>query len=459
MAKRRVPEPQPATEPAEAPSLKGFSHALRLQLGTLLDLRGDTDRSQTTEEIKRNVDFAGANLWSLIFAIIIASIGLNINSTAVIIGAMLISPLMGPIMGAGLAMGTYDFALLKRSLMSLAVATMVAIVASTTYFWLSPLGEAQSELLARTTPTVYDVLIAVFGGAAGIVAGARRDKTNAIPGVAIATALMPPLCTAGFGIAQGEWSYFLGAFYLYFINCTFIGLSTFVFVQVLRFRKAAYPDPVFVKRVRIYMLVFALVTMFPSVYMAVGLVRQTVFRTQADRFIRENFRFPRSRVLRTDLRYEEKPPTIEVTLVGDALSADAIDLLKDRLQAYRLRDVRLVVHNATGAGATQAVQEKTLALSRGRDERLRLLEEEVRSYRDRSRFLPRVSREISILFPDIQSFSFGDLSASDIGRQDSSVERTFIARWKTPPRAVDRSRLELYLKSRLELEKLRVVHD
>ncbi|EMO25798.1 PF04087 domain protein [Leptospira interrogans serovar Bataviae str. HAI135] len=177
-------------------------------INPLFHIRNDTDESGTIESIKRGVNFSGSALWTLIFAIFIASIGLNINSTAVIIGAMLISPLMGPIMGAGLALGIYDFELLKKSLRNLAVMTFLSLFTSALYFLISPLSDAQSELLARTSPTIYDVLIAFIGGATGIVAGSRKDKiSNAIPGVAIATALMPPLCTAGYGLANWNFKF------------------------------------------------------------------------------------------------------------------------------------------------------------------------------------------------------------------------------------------------------------
>ena len=446
----------------EVGPLRDLTTALQWRARTLFSLRSDTDKEGTSADIKRNIEFTGANLWSLIFAILIASIGLNINSTAVIIGAMLISPLMGPIMGSGLALGTYDIPLFKRSLTYLGVATVVSIATSTFYFWLSPLGEAQSELLARTTPTIYDVLIAVFGGAAGIVAGSRRDKTNAIPGVAIATALMPPLCTAGYGLAKGSWPFFFGAFYLYFINCTFIGLSTFVFVQFLRFRKATYPDPSFVKRVRLYMLLFALVTMLPSLYLAVVLVRQTVFRSTADRFVRENFLFAQARVLRTDFRADENPRVIEVTMLGDALSADALENVRRRLANYNLSGVKLVVNQAGAAVPGRDLNElyeKNQAVVRSKDDRIRFLENEVLGYQNRTRLLPTVSREVSFLFPGLESFSFGDLNLSDVATQSKTREPTFIARWKRAPGGAEKTKLELYLKSRLDLEKLRVIHD
>ncbi|MBL7687114.1 MAG: TIGR00341 family protein, partial [Bdellovibrionaceae bacterium] len=198
------------------------------QIKALLNIKSGFDERGATTAIRDNVNLTSANAWSLIFAIFIASIGLNVNSVAVIIGAMLISPLMGPIVGAGLALGVNDFSLLRRSILNLAYAVGISVVTSTLYFLISPLSEIQSELLARTRPTFYDVLVAILGGAAGIVATSSKERGNAIPGVAIATALMPPLCTAGFGIAKGEIGYLVGALYLFVINSIFICISTYV---------------------------------------------------------------------------------------------------------------------------------------------------------------------------------------------------------------------------------------
>ena len=197
---------------------------------------GEEQKEKVLENIKSNISFRGSNLWILACAIVIASVGLNVNSTAVIIGAMLISPLMGPIVGAGFALAIYDFELLKKSGKNLLIATIVSLIVATLYFYLSPFKVAQSELLARTSPNIYDVLIAFFGGLVGVIAITRVEKGNPIPGVAIATALMPPLCTAGYGLAMGNFSYFLGAFYLYTINCFFICISTFFILKYLKYK-------------------------------------------------------------------------------------------------------------------------------------------------------------------------------------------------------------------------------
>ena len=237
----------------------------------------DEDKAQRDEvvaSVSKGVEFRGVNLWVLIFATMIASLGLNVNSAAVIIGAMLISPIMGPIMGVGLALGINDFELLKKSLRNLALMFIVAIITSTVYFFISPLSSNSSELLARTVPTTYDVLIALFGGLAGIVAQTRQDRTSTvIPGVAIATALIPPLCTAGFGLATGQIKFFVGAFYLFFINSVFIALATYLMVRFLKYEKNAFIDKVRERNVKRLMMVITLVTFIPSVVIGFHMVR------------------------------------------------------------------------------------------------------------------------------------------------------------------------------------------
>lgn len=240
---------------------------------------------EIVDNIERGVEFKGVNLWTLIFAIFIASIGLNINSTAVIIGAMLISPLMGPIMGIGLGAAILDIRLIKKAFKNLLFATIVALISSSIYFFISPLHEAKSELLARTNPTIWDILIALFGGLTGIIAGSRKNGGNAIPGVAIATALMPPLCTAGFGLATGNWHYMAGAFYLYIINCFFICLSTYWIIKLLGFKKTEDTHKPYENAIKRFILGFSIVLIAPALYFGFVLVKQELFVKNIDEFI------------------------------------------------------------------------------------------------------------------------------------------------------------------------------
>ena len=304
------------------------------------------NESDIVESIRSGIEFKGSTIWILIFAIFIASLGLNVNSTAVIIGAMLISPLMGPTMGIGLSIGLNDFELMKRSLKSYAVTTLFSVVTATLYFLFTPLDEVQSELLARTSPSIYDVFIALMGGLAGIVALATKEKGNVIPGVAIATALMPPLCTAGFGLATGNLLYFLGAFYLYFINSVFISLATYIGVRLMRFERKQFVDKERERIVKRYIVWITIATMCPAVYLTYNIVRETFYQTSANRFITQELQFPDSQILSRDISYEKRE--IRVVLVGKEIPENQIVEARNRLDKYSLDNTKLVVFQGLG---------------------------------------------------------------------------------------------------------------
>lgn len=302
----------------------------------------------TIESIKKGVEFKGTNLWVLIFAILIACLGLNVNSTAVIIGAMLISPLMGPIMGFGLGMGINDFELFKRSMRSFGVATMYAIIASTLFFLISPVSDAQSELLARTQPTIYDVLIAFFGGCAGIVASCSKNKGNVIPGVAIATALMPPLCTAGFGLATGNLYFFFGALYLYLINTVFIGLSTFFAVRLLKFPIKIQVNPEQQKKISHIVTAIVICTIIPTVFITYNMIQNNVFQTNANNFINRELHFPGTYIINKDIVRSHKNKSIKVVLMGRNVSDEMILSAKGKLFDYNIGDAKLDIQQGSG---------------------------------------------------------------------------------------------------------------
>ncbi|MEP6713901.1 MAG: TIGR00341 family protein, partial [Ferruginibacter sp.] len=251
--------------------------------------KGEEDKQKTLVNVKANVSFTGHNLWVLACAIMVASIGLNVNSTAVIIGAMLISPLMGPIVGAGFALGIYDFGLLRKSLLNLLTATIVGLVVAAVYFYLSPFKEVQSELLSRTSPNIYDVLIAFFGGLVGVIAITRVEKGNPIPGVAIATALMPPLCTAGYGLATANWKFFMGALFLYSINCVFICIATFSIVKYLKYPASKQIDIKHQRQVKYSVTAIVFLMLLPSAFFAVSLYKEQQFKQVANNFIEKEF--------------------------------------------------------------------------------------------------------------------------------------------------------------------------
>jgi len=327
-------------------TMKKLNSFLNHTLLPQLDLKADLDESGTLEAVKRNIEFKGASLWSLIFAMLIASIGLNVNSTAVIIGAMLISPLMGPIVGAGVSLGVNDFDLFKKSIKSLARASCFGIGASTLYFLISPLSAAQSELLARTQPTIYDVLIAICGGATGIIASSRKEKNfNAISGVAIATALMPPLCTIGYGISRGEPRYFVGALYLFLINAVFICLASFAFVKLLRFKRRVYLDIKIEKKVTQIITLIIFLILLPSIYTSYKMLDELVFQTEANRFISNNFKFSETKIIETKLVSTEGIRSIDITLIGRPLTSDEETALHALMNTSKLRGTTLNIHH------------------------------------------------------------------------------------------------------------------
>jgi len=243
------------------------------------------DFDKIYETIEKGVNFKGSNIWILIAAVIVASIGLNMNSTAVIIGAMLISPLMGPINGMGYSIATYDFLLFRKAIKNFTFAVIASLIASTAYFAISPISNVHSELLARTSPTIYDVLIALFGGLAGIVAISSRQKGTVIPGVAIATALMPPLCTAGYGLATGQFYYFFGAFYLFTINAVFIAISSILISQILKFPIRTLIDRVKKKKINQMISIIIIMVVIPSIYLGYNLVQKEKFTNNATRYV------------------------------------------------------------------------------------------------------------------------------------------------------------------------------
>lgn len=420
-----------------------------------------SDLHQTAEGIRSGAEFKGANLWVLIFAIFIASLGLNTNSTAVIIGAMLISPLMGPIIGMGLAAGISDFALMKKSLRNYAVATVISIITATLYFATSPLSEAQSELLARTSPTIYDVFIAIFGGAAGILALSTRGNTNVIPGVAIATALMPPLCTAGFGLASGNWLYFLGAFYLYFINTVFIAFATYVGVRMMRFPTKSFPDKSREKKVQRYLLTVIIVTMCPSIYMTYTIVRQTIFSANVNNFIQTEMSQMGATVISKETNY--KSQKISLTLIGRELSERQQDSLRGFLKRYHLENARLTFiqgYHSKQLPVQQilsAEQSKTALLTEQHNKEVRSLKEQLRYYENFQQLSLDLRPEVAILFPQTSDLHLAPVltPAHDSVKADTFVLAT--TRVKSKLSAEERTQLQRWLQQRIATDSLQLV--
>lgn len=323
--------------------MKQYFDFIKDRVHSRLDLRHDQASNTEIDLTFRNgVEFRGTNLWVLIFAIFVASIGLNVNSTAVIIGAMLISPLMGPIMALGYGAGINDSGLMRSSLFNLSLAVLLSLLTSTAYFLISPLSQAHSELLARTTPSIWDVLIALFGGLAGVIGVTRHVKSNLIPGVAIATALMPPLCTAGYGLSVGNWQYFGGAIYLFAINCVFIAIATLMMVRFMGLPNVKLlPERSRLKR-RTIIGMIVLCTLIPSIYLAVDLVRKEIFESNTSRFLSKTFRLMPN-VLVISHQSDHRNRQISINLTGDRLAEGEIMSLQNRLNEFNLVDTQLIV--------------------------------------------------------------------------------------------------------------------
>ena len=421
-----------------------------------------SDEQEIIESVKKGIVFKGFNLWVLVFAIFVASLGLNVNSTAVIIGAMLISPLMGPIIGMGLAVGISDFDMLKRSFKHYALSAGVSVVTATIYFLLSPINEAQSELLARTSPNIYDVLIAFFGGMAGVVAICAKEKGNVIPGVAIATALMPPLCTAGFGLAQGEWMFFFGALYLFFINTVFISLATFLGVRFFRFQRQTYIDKKRGKLVKRYIMAIVIATIIPAVFTTVRIVRESMFQNRANSFISNELDFSGTQVIQRDISWSRN--AIKVILIGKKVHESQIDSARANMRYYHLGETSLSVTQGFDSDSLSLLSLENAAIEAlyQQDEqtidelrfRLSALEQETASYRKYADLSEVVTQELHALFPTIASVSIGQSVRSYVA--DSTADTICQVRLYQTKKlnSADYQKLTDWLKARLGTQQL-----
>ena len=425
------------------------------------NLRPDLEEEQTIiEEVTRGVSYRGANLWILIAAIFIASLGLNVNSTAVIIGAMLISPLMGPIIGMGLAVGTNDLDLLKRALKNFSIAMLISVLTATIYFFISPLEEAQSELLARTTPTIYDVLIAFFGGAAGIIALSTRGRGgNVIPGVAIATALMPPLCTAGYGLATGQLNFFFGAFYLFFIKTVFFSLATALGVRMMRFHYHEFLSPERAKHARNILMLIVIATTIPAVMMTINIIRTSIFENGLRRFISSELEQPGTQILSsgTDAATKE----LRVIAVGRAITEEKQRSASENMEHYGLGGYQLAVIQGGASDSLLALSSQLAQRAYSQEsEHQKLLElsadnaaltQQLNAYTRCEEVAEAIRPELAVLFPAVRSLS---LARTVEVQRDTTATRRFVTAvfavddsksWTS----ADATRFQEWLKTRL----------
>ena len=444
---------------------------LKAVLNRYFNLMNDKEDERTViEQVKGGIFFRGTNLWILMFAILIASLGLNVNSTAVIIGAMLISPLMGPIIGMGLSVGISDFELLKQSLKNYGVATLISVLTATLYFFISPLSEARSELLARTAPTLYDVLIAFCGGAAGVLALTTKSKGQVIPGVAIATALMPPLCTAGYGLATAQWAYFFGAFYLFFLNSFFIALATFVMVRFLSFPQIQYVEPGRNRAVKRIITIFTIIVLVPSIILAIDVVRQAAFNTQAIKFVndtQESERFQNIQIVNSVRDYHAKEQSVTLSLVGRPLSKSEITELQNSLQnQYGLTHTKLIVKQ-TGEAIDitkqneiieDIINKKDLRIDQ-QDSLISQLQGQLSAARNAETLSSQIAKEIYVQYPNIKGFAISEMEQFDPKTLEHHSVPIVLIQWKdggTNPAA--EKKIVEWLKIRMEVGELKVIH-
>ncbi len=308
----------------------------------ILNLRENADFEKTKSTINGGISLRGYNLWILVCSTVLASIGLDTNSTAVIIGAMLISPLMSPILGVGLSVAIHDRQVLTRSLRNLLIAVIISLGASVIYFFLSPLGEPTPELQARTFPTLLDVLIALFGGIAGIVSISRHEQTNAIPGVAIATALMPPLCTAGFGIATANWNYFFGAFYLFFINAVFISLATYLMVRYLHFPEKEFVNAKVARQYRRWFILLSFAALTPSIYFLYTVYKNEVIKKEIEELVLSSIKKQGNEILKWEVTNKDTTKLIKVYHSGRQLSDSLKKSIDSSLRMHNMKSYHLV---------------------------------------------------------------------------------------------------------------------
>lgn len=419
--------------------------------------KGEEDKNLVLDNVKSNISFRGSNLWILACAIVVASVGLNVNSTAVIIGAMLISPLMGPIIGAGFGLGIYDFTLLKKSLKNLLIATVVGLFVSAVYFYISPFKETQPELLSRTSPNIYDILIAFFGGLVGAIAITRVEKGNPIPGVAIATALMPPLCTAGYGLALGSLKFFFGAMYLYSINCVFICISTFFIVKFLKYPVKKQLNDKHQKQVRYIITTLITVLILPSIYFAYQLIEQKKYQHQIDIFMENEFTNKGIAILYKKTNFNTKPKKLQLGVLSKRFSDEEIETLNRKLKSYNINDTKLVVMQDTTDLKSDILNEINFNKSvlSQKDVTILNLKNEIakNTYDNRS-----LLAEVKILFPEIDNISLSNHTFNENTDSTRTVP-VLIYKSKKGVEKPSEEKLAAWMKQRLSKKQIKIYSE
>jgi len=461
--------------------IRELFESIRVWFSDLINLEEGLDREGTIIAIKNGKRMRGANAWLLICSILIASLGLDLNSPAVIIGAMLISPLMAPILGVGLAVGINDKDTLIIALRHFGIAIIIALASSILYFALTPLGTITPEIQARTAPTLLDGLVAIFGGLAGIISTSRRDKSNALPGVAIATALMPPLCVTGFGIANGMWTIALNSFYLFFLNSFFIALTTFLIIRLLNFPMRSYMDEREARRTRWLITLFSLLIILPSGRILFEVLKERQRTAQIEEFIRTQFNNeqdtnPLTRCIDYTLIEADSSQQLVLQLVGEPIHEDSVQNYQARLGNFtqleniqlnflqsdqlELETVRAMQTQMDNLGQIARKLEINNNIRSQQEMLIDMLQQKVDSLQLGFVPFPEVTREAKAVFPDLERIGFGRLQETDFESAASEVP-VFLIKWASGKRSWeisrDEERLREYLKVRSGLDTLGVV--
>ncbi len=417
------------------PSKEQFSKYFT-ELKSYFNVSADLEPQADTEaSIRSGVSFKGAQLLILVFAIFVASLGLNTDNVAVIIGAMLISPLMGPIIGMGLGIGISDYGLVQRGLKNILMAILGSVVASAVYFLISPQYEDGSQLLARTSPSIYDVFIALFGGAAGIVSLACRNKGQVLPGVAIATSLMPPLCTAGYGLATLQPHFFFGALYLFITNMVFILFATWIGVKMMRFKPVVQKDAKKARRVQTIVTAIVTVTIGLSAYLTVNMIKSNIFMVNATQFVNREMVFPNTQVLSHKEYITDGRRHIDVTLIGEALPKDSLQLaMLHKLDSVGLGGTILTIKQGFSLGAAadddKSVSQLYTVMQQEilqRQNRIDSLESVLALRSDFSDESSKLAPEVKVLFPQIEDIALSNMVLAGVSSsRNDTVNMVFV---------------------------------
>ena len=441
-------------------------NTVREFLKITLNLTNDVDIPAASENIRKNIPFRGPNVYILFVAIIIASVGLNVNSIPVIIGAMLISPLMGPITGLGLGLGTNDRELVLFSIKNLLVMVGISLLAATLYFILTPLEiDNPTELLARTRPTIYDVFIALFGGLAGVLETARKEKGTVISGVAIATALMPPLCTVGYGIANLSWQYTVGALFLFSINCIFIAMAAYLMAKFLKFPVKTVEQ----HRTRYFILSYALVILLAatSIFTGYHVIRENDFTKMANRFVKKNQNIGKTYIYDSQVNIDTKPYMLELRLAGETLNEDTKEMLLRDAENYGIMRSQIVIHEDATVqvdrfNETEIVKNLMATNASNvqvRDDSIKVLNAQIAHYKQQELPAKQLAEELQVQLPSITRLTLARGTALEQNVVMSEEQVVVVAHCSEMPSEEEKVRVYEWLKIRLQVEDLEIIFD